>query len=94
MTTKNKIMSKCNFSIPFSGSVEQLVAKAKSAIINAGGQFSGDVAGGEFSLSTFVGAIAGSYDVSQSNLNINISDKPMFVSCSMIEQELKKYLQE
>lgn len=85
-------MSKCNFSIPFSGSVEQIVAKAKSAITNAGGQFSGDVAGGQFSLSTFVGSISGTYDVSESNLNIDISDKPMFLSCSMIEQELKKYL--
>ena len=86
-------MSKCNFSIPFHGSVEQLVGKAKDAIRSAGGQFSGDVAGGQFSLSTFVGTISGSYDVSQSSLNIDISDKPMFVSCSMIEQELKKYLQ-
>ena len=87
------MVSKCNFSIPFSGSVEQLINKAKGAITSAGGQFSGDVAGGEFSLSTFVGTITGSYDVSQSNLNITIADKPMFLSCSMIEQELKKYLQ-
>jgi hypothetical protein len=86
-------MSKCNFSIPVSGSVDELVAKAKTAITGAGGQFSGDVAGGQFSLSTFVGTITGSYDVSPSSLNIDISDKPMFVSCSMIEQELKKYLQ-
>jgi hypothetical protein len=85
-------MSKCNFSIPFNGSVDQLVNKAKDAITSAGGQFSGDVAGGQFSLSTFAGTITGSYDVSQSSLNIDISDKPLFVSCSMIEQELKKYL--
>jgi hypothetical protein len=85
-------MSKCNFSIPFTGSVEQLVAKAKNAITSAGGQFTGDAAGGEFSLSTFAGTISGSYDVSPSNLNIEITDKPIFVSCSMIESELKKYL--
>ena len=85
-------MSKCNLSIPFSGSIEQFVVKAKDAITSAGGQFSGDAAGGEFSLKTFAGTISGSYDVSQSSLNIDISDKPMFVSCSMIEQELKKYL--
>lgn len=86
-------MSTCNFSIPFTENAEQLLAKAKSAITNAGGQFSGDVAGGEFSLPTFVGTISGSYDVSPQKLNIEISEKPFFLPCSKIEEELKKYLQ-
>jgi hypothetical protein len=86
-------MSKCNFSISFNGNVEQLLAKAKSAITTTGGQFSGDVAGGEFSLPTFVGTITGSYDVSPNQLNIEISDKPFFLPCSKIEEELRKYMQ-
>ena len=86
-------MSKCNFSIPFNGSPEPLISKAKSAITTTGGQFSGDVAGGEFSLPTFVGTITGSYDVSPTQINIEISDKPFFLPCSKIEEELRKYMQ-
>jgi hypothetical protein len=85
-------MSKCSFSIPFSGSVTDIISAAQSGIAGAGGNFSGDVNGGEFSLSTFVGEIRGAYTVNGSALNIDITDKPMFLGCSMIEAELKKYL--
>jgi hypothetical protein len=85
-------MAKCSFSIPFATSPEEILAKAKSGITTAGGQFSGDVAGGEFSIATFVGTIAGRYDMGPGQLNIDIDDKPMFLSCSKIEEELKKYL--
>jgi hypothetical protein len=85
-------MSKCSFSVPFSGNPESVLAKAKTGITGAGGQFTGDASGGEFSLSTFVGAIAGTFTFSASNLNIEITDKPLFLSCSQIEKELKKNL--
>ena len=85
-------MSTCNFSIPFPGNAEDIFARAQTAITGAGGKFTGDVGGGEFSLSTFIGAIAGSYTVNGSDMNVKITDKPMFLSCSKIEDELRKYL--
>ena len=85
-------MSKCSFAIPFSGSTEDFLAKAKTGITGAGGIFAGDVNAGNFSLSTFVGAIAGNYTLSASTLQVEITDKPMFLSCSMIEEELRKKL--
>ena len=85
-------MSKCNFSIPFTGNVTDIISAAQSGIAGAGGNFNGDVNSGEFSLSTFVGEIKGTYTVSGSTLNVDITDKPMFLGCSMIEAELKKYL--
>ena len=85
-------MSQCNFSIPFSGNAEEIFAKAQTAITNAGGKFTGDVGAGEFSLSTFIGAIEGSYSMNGSTMNVLITDKPMFLSCSKIEEELSKYL--
>ena len=85
-------MSQCNFSIPFSGNAEDIFTKAQAAITSAGGQFSGDVGAGEFSISTFIGAIKGSYSMKGSTMNVTIADKPMFLSCSQIEKELSKYL--
>ncbi|HXL56713.1 MAG TPA: hypothetical protein VN958_10675 [Chitinophagaceae bacterium] len=86
-------MAKCNFSIAFSGSAEELIEKARKAITGAGGQFFGDASTGEFSLSTFVGEISGNYNAASMKLEIEIMDKPLFISCSRIKEELEKYLQ-
>ena len=86
-------MSKCNFSIAFTGSPEELVERARKAITGAGGQFFGDASTGEFSLSTFIGEISGNYNAAPLKLDIEIMDKPVFISCSRIKEELEKYLQ-
>jgi hypothetical protein len=85
-------MSKCSFTIPFSGSTEDVFIKAKAGITGAGGIFAGNASAGEFSLSTFVGEISGTYDMQASAIHIEILNKPIFLSCSKIEEELKKNL--
>jgi hypothetical protein len=85
-------MSGCSFSIEFSGSPDRIVGKAESAIRGAGGKFTGDVNGGSFNLSTGIGSVKGGYTISDDLLDIVISEKPAFISCSRIEKELRKYL--
>jgi hypothetical protein len=85
-------MSACNFTIPFSGSAETIVNKAKSAVESQGGSFTGDVHAGNFSVSIFGNSIAGSYAVSGQDLNIVIDSKPFLVPCSTIEGFLSKQL--
>ena len=85
-------MSTCRFSIPYSGDVNNILAKANTGITGAGGKFTGDASTGDFSLSTFLGAINGNYIVDAKHLNITITDKPMFLSCDKIEEELRKRL--
>ena len=84
-------MSKCNFSISFSGSPEQVLSKAKTAVQNQGGSFTGDVSGGNFSINVF-GTISGSYTVSSNQLNIVIQDKPLMIPCGAIENILKNQI--
>jgi hypothetical protein len=84
-------MSKCNFSIPFSGSPEDVFNKAKAAVEKQGGNFSGDSSEGNFSINVF-GAITGSYSVSGNQLNITIEDKPMMIPCGAIENVLKSQI--
>jgi hypothetical protein len=86
-----KNMSKCSFSIPFSGSPEDIFSKAKTAVEKQGGSFNGDSSGGDFSISVF-GTITGSYSVSGQQLNIEIMDKPMMIPCGAIETALKSQL--
>ena len=77
-------MSKCNFSISFSGTAEQVYNKAKAAVEKQGGSFSGNASSGSFSINVF-GAISGSYSVSGNQLNIVIEDKPMMIPCGAID---------
>ena len=81
-------MAKCNFSIPFSGSAQDIYQKAKAAVEKQGGNFSGDSSGGNFTINVF-GTITGSYTVSGQQLDIAIEDKPMMIPCGAIESALK-----
>ena len=84
-------MSKCNFSISFSGTAEQVYNKAKAAVEKQGGSFSGNADSGSFSINVF-GAISGSYSISGNQLNIVIEDKPMMIPCGAIENVLKSQI--
>jgi hypothetical protein len=84
-------MSKCNFSIPFSGAAEDVFNKARTAVEKQGGTFSGDANSGTFSISVF-GTIVGSYRVEGQQMLIDIEDKPMMIPCAAIENALKSQL--
>ena len=84
--------AKCDISIEFEGSAEDLVQKAELVIEDAGGTFSGDSSKGAFSVPTPLGKIKGTYTISGQVIHILITDKPLLVTCGTIEKELKKYL--
>jgi hypothetical protein len=87
------VMAECSFNIDFDAGADRIVETAAQAITAAGGKFSGDVAGGEFSLSAGMISVKGSYAIDGSRLNIVITRKPVMISCSRIEKEIRKYLQ-
>jgi len=82
----------CAFSLPFSGSPDEVLGKARKAVEGQGGTFSGDANRGDFQVSVFGNKIVGDYTVSGQNLQINITDKPFMVPCSAIESFLKNQL--
>ncbi len=65
-----------------------MLAKARSAVEKNGGTFNGDTTSGSFEVSV-MGTIRGNYTVTGSQININVTDKPMLVGCGMIENFLK-----
>ena len=81
----------CKFKIPFSGSLQQSLEKARTAVEGQGGTFTGDETSGSFEVSV-MGTIKGLYTVMGNELDIHIDSKPMFVSCGMIEGFLKSKL--
>lgn len=82
----------CDFSLPFSGNAEGVLAKAKKAVQGQGGSFDGDESRGDFTVSVFGNKIIGNYTVSGQTLNVVITDKPFLVPCSAIEGFLKNQI--
>ena len=82
----------CDFTFPIQTSPDSLVEKMSKSITGIGGTFTGDTKTGQFSLSTPVGKITGSYALQDQSLQIHIEDKPFFLSCGQIEGQLKKAL--
>jgi hypothetical protein len=83
-------MPDCNINIPFSGTAQSILAKAKSAIESQNGIFRGDENAGEFEVTVFANTIKGNYIVNGNILNLIITNKPFFVPCSTIENILRK----
>lgn len=81
----------CRFKIPYSGSTQQVLNRARTAVEGQGGTFSGNETSGDFEVSV-MGTIRGSYSVMGNELDITIDSKPMFVGCGMIESFLKSKL--
>ncbi len=82
----------CKFTIPFSGNPNDVLLKAKSAIMGQGGTFEGNDSGGKFDVSVFGNTIKGSYFVMGQELNIIIDSKPFLIPCSTIEGYLRNKL--
>jgi len=85
-------MAECSFKFNIESNPAEIINKVKSKIENEGGNFTGDESEGNFNLPTPVGAIEGNYTVSENELKIDITKKPMMLPCSMIESELEKRL--
>lgn len=82
-------MADCNFRIPFTGGVESVVNKARTAVQGQGGNFNGDSNTGEFKVSVFGSSIAGNYTIVGNEMEVQITDKPFMIPCSTIESYLK-----
>lgn len=79
----------CQFTIPYTGSADNLIGRARNEIQNAGGSFAGDMSHGNFEVKTPLGMVRGTYRMAENSISIAISKKPLLVSCSRIERELR-----
>ena len=86
-------MSSCQeFNVTFSGPAEELVAKAKTAVEDAGGTFNGDTEKGEFKVPTPFGPVAGTYRIAASKVYIQITEKPLLLPCWVIENFVRQWI--
>lgn len=86
-------MSKCSFNFDFPISADELIRRIDTGIHGAGGEFSGDSVTGFFSVPTPIGSIEGSYSVSGQTIQIDVLEKPILLTCSLIEMKLNDIVQ-
>jgi hypothetical protein len=90
MKTNEKAL--CNFSINFgSRDPSALIQTAKTELAKHGGQLTGDMAQGEFSVAS--PSVEGWYSISGNEITFVITKKPWYAPCGLIEGKLKEYLQ-
>lgn len=81
---------KCDFSIPFGGSAEDLYKKVKRLVEQHHGVIHGDAKSGSFSVPVPVfGTVAGNYSISGQTCKICITQKSFFLACGTIESFIK-----
>ncbi len=85
-------MAKCNFTFQFPIGAEELVEKVRKAVRGAGGELDGDAQAGFYSVPTPIGVIEGSYAVSGQSIQIDVLEKPIYLSCALIETTLEVIL--
>ena len=67
------------------------IAKARTAILNAGGTINGDDEQGRFSGDSPLGKIEGTYATFADSIAVTILRKPIMVSCSVIRDRVRGY---
>ena len=91
--SKNVSGGKYSFIVKLKDEVSSILCKMKSIITGKGGSFEGNRERGSFEGKSVLGTIKGEYrSISDNEIEITIDDKPLLMSYSTIESEIKKYL--
>ena len=75
--------------IPFQGSVNEFLEKAKGKIAKMNGTLTGNETAGGFDVNSSLGKVAGTYTVSGQSFTVTITEKPIMLGCGMIEGLLR-----
>ncbi len=73
----------CHFTIPFLGTDDALITKAKQEIENSGGSFEGNSLQGSFTVKTPLGIIEGAYHIIENQITIEVAKKPFHMVLKM-----------
>jgi hypothetical protein len=83
----------CNFPIEYPKPKDEMVSQLKAAIESqTNGIFQGDTSSGSFSFTAKGFDLAGNYSIAGDIVDVSVTKKPWLLSCSKIESEIRKYL--
>lgn len=82
-------MPVCSFKFAISKPIDDLYNRAQAAASSFNADFTGTTKEGHFAVSIVGGSVRGSYLMDNRSLVINISKKPIFLPCKVIEEFVK-----
>lgn len=82
----------CKISISYTNNIETLFRMGADEAKIHNGDFSGDINSGRFNIPVLGGTFIGSYFVNGKTIFLEISKKPIFIPCSLIESFLKSHI--
>ena len=82
----------CKFVINPTQNIDQVFQQAMDEIKNFGGEFNGNINGGNFNVKALGGAFIGNFKRSGKAIEWEIVSKPFFIPCSVIENFLSGHL--
>lgn len=85
-------MGKCSFNISFAEEPAVFIKKIEGILQTAGGQVDGDAAQGKIIIDTPLGIIRARYETAGQTVEINITAKPVLLSCNTIRNIIKDTL--
>lgn len=88
------LVSVCRFRFAFRGTGESLLEAIRSRVSAAGGELTGSSSEGAFFLGSPAGDFRGRYEISGQTILLEVTEKPFFVPCGMIEARLAAFVKD
>jgi hypothetical protein len=86
-------MPKCNFSVSYSGQADEAKERIEGEFIERGGHVSfTDNAHGTFDIGIKGAKVAGSVEIQDGQVAIQITDKPYWLPCKAMEAIIERYM--
>ncbi len=82
-----------SFSCAYNQRKEKIVSNISDSFNRRNGKFTGDTSKGEFTLGERLGKFSGNYQFTQTDIQINITQKPIYISNAYIQQVVSAYFE-
>lgn len=82
----------CKFTVTFNGDLNTALSRAKAEAAKINAKFEGGSQKGSFHVDSAIGAFEGNYWVDGNQITFDLSKKPFFAPCSLIQNELEKFI--
>ncbi|MBL9028834.1 MAG: hypothetical protein JNL21_41960 [Myxococcales bacterium] len=86
-------MARHQFEVKYTGTAQATLSNARAGLEAHGGNLIGDETRGELIAVTPVGEVKGTYRVNGQTIAIEIIEKPFVVPASLIESQVRRFLQ-
>jgi len=83
----------CKFTVTFNGDINTVFNMAKAEAAKLKGSLEGTPENGRFHINASIGEFIGTYFVDGTRVTFELSKKPMFIPCGLIQSQLENQIE-